>query len=87
MGDEVHKKIQNKTKILILTFTCYSCSIDLKRHSEHSGLRPDTNSFVYFSFVNSKIKFLCSSESPGVTKGVKTRLEERSTYDTDRQVK
>ena len=82
------KKIQNKTKILILTFTC-SCFIDLKRQSEHSGLRniQDKNSFIYFSFDNSKIKILCSSESPGVTKGVKTRLEERSTYDTDRGVK
>ena len=31
-----------------LIFSCYYCSINLKRQSEHSGLRPDTSSFVCF---------------------------------------
>ena len=26
----------------------YYCSINLQRQSEHSGLRPDTSSLVYF---------------------------------------
>ena len=30
----------------ILFFSCYYCSINLKRQSEHSGLRPDTSSLV-----------------------------------------
>ena len=29
-----------------LKLSCYFCSIDLKRQSEHSGLRPDTSSLV-----------------------------------------
>ena len=29
-------------------FSYYCCSIDLKRQSEHSGLRPDTSSLVSF---------------------------------------
>ena len=28
----------------------YCCSINLKRQSEHSGLRPDTSSLVTISF-------------------------------------
>ena len=32
--------------LLHLNFSCYCCSIDLKRQSEHSGLPPDTSSFV-----------------------------------------
>ena len=37
-------------KILFdLKFPCYYCSIDLKKQSEHSGLRPDTSSFVFLS--------------------------------------
>ena len=30
-------------------FKCYYCSINFKRQSEHSGLRPDTSSLVHFS--------------------------------------
>ena len=33
-----------------LIFLCYyCCSINLKRQSEHSGLRPDTSSLVLFA--------------------------------------
>ena len=34
--------------LLQLNFPCFYCSIDLKRQSEHSGLRPDTSSLVQF---------------------------------------
>ena len=34
--------------ISIIFFKCYDCSINLKRQSEHSGLRPDTSSLVSF---------------------------------------
>ena len=33
---------------LHLIFSFYFCFIDLKRQSEHSGLRPDTSSLVIF---------------------------------------
>ena len=33
---------------LHLIFPCYYCSINLKRQSQHSGLRPDTSSLVDF---------------------------------------
>ena len=36
--------------LLHLIFSCYYCSIDLKRQSEHSGTRPDTSSFVVPTF-------------------------------------
>ena len=35
--------------LLHLIFSSYSCFIDLKRQSEHSGLHPDTSSLVFFS--------------------------------------
>ena len=31
---------------ITINFSCYYCSIDLKRQSEHSGLRPDTSNLV-----------------------------------------
>ena len=49
MGDYFHKKSQiNKKSFLMihLIFSSHYCSIDLKRQSEHSGLRPDTSSLV-----------------------------------------
>ena len=30
----------------------YCCSINPKRQSEHSGLRPDTSSLVFISYPN-----------------------------------
>ena len=49
-GDDFHKKFQILEKIFILfhlIFLCfYCCSINVKRQSEHSGLRPDTSSLV-----------------------------------------
>ena len=51
-------------------FLCYyCCSINLKRQSEHSGLRPDTSSLVVLTFDTKKIvptfdtkvtEYLCS---------------------------
>ena len=42
---------------LHLNFSCYYCSIDLKRQSEHSGLRPDTSSLVqlYVSLATKRV--------------------------------
>ena len=38
-------------------FLCYyCCSINLRRQSEHSGIRPDTSSLVYLSVDLSSIK-------------------------------
>ena len=48
VGDDLYKKSQIK-KIsfkLHLFFSYYYFSIDLKRQSEHTGLRPDTSSLV-----------------------------------------
>ena len=35
---------------LHLIFSCYYCSIDLKRQSKNLGLRPDKNSLVVPTF-------------------------------------
>ena len=43
--------------LLRLNFSFYYCSIDLKRQSEHSGLRPDTSSLVLFIAKFSKNGF------------------------------
>ena len=56
-GDDFHKKFQileKKIFFFILFYfleflKCYYCSINLKRQSEHSGLRPDTSSLVAIS--------------------------------------
>ena len=41
------QKISKFNLILLhLNFSCFYCSIDLKRQSEHSALRPDTSSLV-----------------------------------------
>ena len=51
-GDDFHKKNSNFRKKILFDFffqgifKCYYCSINLKRQSEHSGLRPDTSSLV-----------------------------------------
>ena len=37
-----------------LIFLFYYCSINFKRQSEHSGLRPDTSSLVTFIIIISK---------------------------------
>ena len=42
-------QILEKKKILFVVthlIFCYYCSINIKRRSEHSGLRPDTSSLV-----------------------------------------
>ena len=56
MGWCFHKKPKIKKKIGIFFtfnfFLCYYCSIDLKRQSEHSRLRPDTSNFVLFEIGN-----------------------------------
>ena len=43
-----------KKRFWLLTFSCYYCFIGLKSQSEHSGLRPDTSSLVYFKFCAQK---------------------------------
>ena len=52
LGAKTIKKSQMKKKksfdIIIIKFSCYYCSIDLKRQSEHSKFRPDTSSLVFF---------------------------------------
>ena len=48
-GGMFYKKSQLKIQFyffLNLSFSCYYCSIELKRRSEHSGFRPDTSSLV-----------------------------------------
>ena len=51
-GDDFHKKFQILEKkisffLFHLIFLCYNCcSINLKKQSEHSGLRPVTSSLV-----------------------------------------
>ena len=61
MGDNFHKKFQilEEKKFHYILFHLilirYNCSINLKRQSEHSRLRPDTSNLVIFlfeSFVN-----------------------------------
>ena len=37
--------------LLHLIFIGYYCSINLKKQSEHSGLRRDTSSLVYFKLL------------------------------------
>ena len=39
--------------LLHLNIPCYYCSINFKRQSEHSGLRPDTSSLVSFCILHS----------------------------------
>ena len=53
MGDDFHKKLisnlrkKNSFHFISFNFLCYyCCSINLKRQSEHSGLRPGTSSLV-----------------------------------------
>ena len=37
----------------LIFFMYYCCSINFKRQSEHSGLRPDTSSFFLMEFFES----------------------------------
>ena len=39
-----------KSHIFTCIFSCYYCSIALKRQSEYSRLRPDTNSLVRYLY-------------------------------------
>ena len=53
-GDDFIKKIQIlefffHLVLFHLIFRCYYCSTNLKRQSEHSGLRPDTSSPVKYN--------------------------------------
>ena len=41
--------------LIFLSCLCYYCSINVKRQSELSGLRPDTSSLVYFNCTHSKL--------------------------------
>ena len=56
-----HEKSQIKNKlnfiVLHLIVSCYYCFIDLKRQSEHSGLRPDTSSLVQFQLFSANLDF------------------------------
>ena len=45
---------------LQLNFSSYFCFIDLKRQSEHSGLRHDTSSLVVPTFDTKVTEYLCS---------------------------
>ena len=42
-------------------FMYYCCSINLKKHSEHSGLRPDTSSLVLFDGYLQSIRLMVRS--------------------------
>ena len=65
-GDVFTKKISNFLEkkfnftLLHLNFPCYYCSIDLKRHSEHSVLCHDTSSLVVPTFDKKVTEYLCS---------------------------
>ena len=66
-GDDFVKKIQIlefffSFYFITLTFLCYYCSINLKRQSEHSGLRPDTSSLVYWNKTDSS-KSVCANRT------------------------
>ena len=61
MGDDFIKKNSNfriffSFHFVLLTFSCYYYSINLKRQSEHSGLRPDMSSLVS---IYSRFKIQC----------------------------
>ena len=50
-GHGFHIKSRFKLYLFQFSFSCYYCSKDSKRQSEHSGFCPDTNSLdSYFSF-------------------------------------
>ena len=64
-GDDFHKKLQIKKYLfrffLDLINLCHFCTIDLKRQSEYSGLRPDNSSFASV-FVLFSLLFTSSIE-------------------------
>ena len=47
----------------IFIFTCYYCSINLKRQSEHSGLRPDTSNLVLLHLHSWAIKSISHNKN------------------------
>ena len=50
----------------------YCCSVNLKRQSEHSGLRPDTSSLVFFQFyLKTKIPFVESDFKQNIRTNMK----------------
>ena len=57
-GDEFYKKSQIWKKIVLfflqLFFHVITPPIELKRQSEHSGLRPDSSSLISNSFTNGR---------------------------------
>ena len=50
--------LEKKFSFYFITFSffCYYCTINLKRQSEHSGLRPDTSSLVFFGISTFKVR-------------------------------
>ena len=46
--------------LIFLCCLCYYCSINAKRQSELSGLRPDTSSLVVPTFDTKVTEYLCS---------------------------
>ena len=66
-GDDFHKKLQILEKKISFNFIAfnffigYYCSINIKRQSEHSGLRLDTSSLVIIGENNSRTFFRIKS--------------------------
>ena len=58
-----------------LIFLCYYCSINLKRQSEHSGLRPDTSSIV--TFFNQVLKLVSLFFSLLICQACQSRIRDR----------
>ena len=60
-GDVFTKNLKFKKSyfiVLHLNFSCYYCSIDLKRQSEHSRLKLDTSSLVFIVVLLTEALFL-----------------------------
>ena len=58
-GDDFHKKFQVLEKKIHFFSVYYCCSKNLKRQSEHSGLRPDTSSCLCLVFVLIYLCLMC----------------------------
>ena len=65
-GGMIFKKSSNFGKkkfhfiLLHFIFIGYYCSLNIKKQSEHSGLRPDTSSLVFPTFDTKVTEYLCS---------------------------
>ena len=65
-GGMIFKKNSNFGKknfhfiLLHFIFIGYYCSLNIKKQSEHSGLRPDTSSLVFPTFDMKVTEYLCS---------------------------